>query len=103
MAEENETADRALADDLARSGKWHQRITGYSPTTRLAEACWAAELNLPEACDLGLRYLQDAICYVSGDELCFSLCAEPMEQDCVGNIRERIKDQPPFPRPLILP
>ena len=68
-AEENETADRALADDLARSGKWHQRITGYSPTTGHAEPGWAVEMNLPEACELGLRYLQDAIYYVSGDEL----------------------------------
>jgi len=90
-AEENEAADRALADDLARSGKWHQRITGYSPTTGHAEPGWAVGMNLPETCALGLRYLQDAIYFVSGDELWVSLCAEPRERALVGGFRERIQ------------
>lgn len=90
-AEENEAADRALADDLARSGKWHERITGYSPTTGHAEPGWAVEMAFSDACDLGLRYLQDAIYFVSGDELWVSLCAEPRERALLGGFRERIQ------------
>ncbi|MFM2199870.1 MAG: hypothetical protein RLZZ505_3302 [Verrucomicrobiota bacterium] len=47
--EENKVADRALTDDLARSGKWHERITGYSPTTGHAEPDWAVEMALSDA------------------------------------------------------
>ena len=90
--EENEAADRALAEDLARSGKWHERIIGYSLTTGHAEPGWAVEMDLADACDLGLRYLQDAIYFVSGDELWVSLCAEPRERAFVGGFRERLKD-----------
>jgi hypothetical protein len=90
-AEENESADSALADDLARSGKWHERITGYSPTTGHAEPGWAVEMDLAEACDLGLRYLQDAIYFVTGDELWVTLCAEPRDRAFVGGLRERIQ------------
>lgn len=96
-AEENEAADKALAEDLARSGKWHERITGYSPTTGHAEPGWAVEMALSDSCDLGLRYLQDAIYFVSGDELWVSLCAEPRERAFVGGFRERLKDRSDMP------
>lgn len=89
--EENSTADGALADDLARSGKWYMRITGYSPATGHAEPGWAVEMGVSDACDLGLRYLQDAIYFVSGDELWVSLCGEPRGRALVGGFRERIQ------------
>jgi hypothetical protein len=93
-AEENESADRALADALRASGRWHERITGYSPSTGHAEPGWAVEMDLQEACDIGLRYLQDAIFFVTGDELCVSLCAEPRERMIVGSFRQRLQCNP---------
>jgi hypothetical protein len=90
-AEENESADKALAGALRASGRWHERITGYSPSTGHAEPGWAVEMDLQEACELGLPYLQDAIYFVSGDELWVSLCAEPGERALVGGFRQRIK------------
>jgi Protein of unknown function (DUF3293) len=93
-AEGNESADRALAGGLRASGRWHERITGYSPSTGHAEPGWAVEMDLQEACDLGLRYLQDAIYFVSGDELWVSLCAEPRERVLVGGFRQRLHNNP---------
>jgi Protein of unknown function (DUF3293) len=93
-AEGNESADRALAGGLRASGRWHERITGCSPSTGHAEPGWAVEMDLQEACDLGLHYLQDAIYIVSGDELWVSLCAEPRERVLVGGFRQRLHNNP---------
>jgi hypothetical protein len=79
-AEQNESADRALEGELQASGLWHFRLTGYSPTTGHAEPGWAVEMPLSDACALGLRYLQDTIYFVSGDELRVILCDEPRDQ-----------------------
>lgn len=93
-AEQNESADRALEDELQGSGKWHQRLTGYSPTTGHAEPGWAVEMALSDACALGLRYLQDAIYFVSGDELRVILCDVPRARLLIGGFRERLKNGP---------
>jgi hypothetical protein len=90
-AEQNESADRALEDELQGSGRWYQRLTGYSPTTGHAEPGWAVEIPLAEACNLGLRYLQDAIYFVSGDELRVILCDESGERLLIGSFRERVQ------------
>jgi hypothetical protein len=90
-AEQNKFADEALENDLRMSGQWHQRLTGYSPATGHVETGWAVEMALPDACDLGLRYLQDAIYFVSGDELAVILCAQPRESILIGSFRERLQ------------
>ena len=43
-----------------------RRITGYDPATGHAEPGWAIEIGFDEAVDLGLRFQQDAIFWVSG-------------------------------------
>lgn len=92
--EQNESADLALEGELQASGQWHLRLTGYSPTTGHAEPGWAVEMPLSDACDLGLRYLQDAIYFVSGDELRVILCDEPREHLLIGSFRERLRNGP---------
>lgn len=94
--EQNESADRALEDELQASGRCYQRLTGYSPTTGHAEPGWAVEMTLSDACDLGLRYLQHAIYFVSGDELRVILCVEPREWFLIGRFRERLQYGPVF-------
>lgn len=89
--EKNKTADQALEGELQANCRWHKRVTGYSPTTGHAEPGWAVEMALAEACDLGLRYLQDAIYFVSGDELAVILCAQPSERLLIGSFRERLQ------------
>jgi hypothetical protein len=89
-AERNEAADRALEGELQPSGQWHLRLTGYSLTTGHAEPGWAVEMALCDACDLGRRYLQDAIYFVSGDELRVFLCDGPREHFLIGGFRERV-------------
>ncbi len=92
--DQNESADRAIEVELQAHGQWHKRLTGYSPTTGHAEPGWAVEMPLSDACDLGLRYLQDAIYFVSGDELRVIPCGEPREHLLVGGFRERLENGP---------
>ncbi len=103
-AEENERADRELEADLreragtaleaGRAGRggagWLQRITGYSPSTGHAEPGWAVDLPFEEACDLGLRFRQDAIYVVRGDDLFVTHCDERRGEVRVGRFRERL-------------
>ena len=89
-AEENEMADRALEGELRKTGRWMRRLTGYSPTTGHAEAGWAVEIPWDEACDVGLRFKQDAIYTVNGDELSVTLCDHRRGLVKVGAFRERV-------------
>ena len=88
--EENEMADRALEGELRKTGRWMRRLTGYSPTTGHAEAGWAVEMPWDEACDVGLRFKQDAIYTVNGDELSVTLCDHRRGLVKVGAFRERV-------------
>jgi len=90
---ENEAADRSLTEELRRLGVWTARITGYSPRTGHAELGWAAVLAFDEACDLGLRYRQDAIYHIAGDVLSVSHCDKSRRRlATVGPFRERVRD-----------
>jgi Protein of unknown function (DUF3293) len=72
--EVSKAADEKLNAEIKASGRWHQRLTGYSLVTGHAEPGWAVEMSFPDACDLGHRYLQDAIYYIDGDILLTSHC-----------------------------
>ncbi len=89
-AEENEVADRALEAELRETGRWIQRLTGYSPTSGHAEPGWAVKMPWDEACDLGLRFKQDAIYTVKGDELSVTLCDHRRGLVPVGGFRARV-------------
>ena len=88
--EENEAADRALEADLRKTGCWVQRLTGYSPTSGHAEPGWAVKMPWEEACDIGLRFKQDAIYTVDGDELSVTLCDHRRGLVPVGGFRARV-------------
>ena len=87
---ENEAADRRLAAELRELGVWAARITGYSPQTGHAEPGWAADMAFDDACDLGLRYRQDAIFHVFGDTLSVSHCDNRRRLVTLGLFRERL-------------
>ncbi len=90
----NDAADRALADELSAQGGFMRRIVGYSPTTDHAEPGFAAELSFDAACDLGRRYLQDAVYYVRGDALFVSFVDARRGLVPVGSFRERLDAEP---------
>ena len=94
MAEHNEAADRRLEVELRGLGVWAHRVTGYAPDTGHAEPSWAVAVGFQEACDLGLRFLQDAIYFVQGDLLCLSHCDERRGLVDVGQFPERLDSMP---------
>ena len=99
--EANESADQSLTDEVKASGRWHHRVTGYSPITGHVEPGWAVEMPFLEACDLGHRYKQDAIYYIDGDILLATHC-EPGRRELfqVGpSFRDRLNQGPVVSRP----
>lgn len=94
---ENQAADEALKDELKSGNKLITRLTGYSPQTKHAEPGWAATLEWQAACDLGLRYKQDAIYHVMADELFVSYCDDRRKLVPVAVFRERL--DPAFETP----
>lgn len=92
--QENLDADRRLEEALrSRLGEEGEprRITGFSPATGHAEPGWAVPLPFDEACDLGERFLQDALYVVRDDRLFVSYCDERRALVPVGFFRERME------------
>jgi hypothetical protein len=89
--ERNSAADGDLTAELAATGSWRRRITGYSPFTGHAEPGWAVELSLDDACNLGLRYKQDAIYYVTADQLWVTFCDDRRQLVPVGSFAARLR------------
>lgn len=83
-------ADQTLERELQQRGGWFLRITGYSPHDGHAEPGWALTMALDEACDLGLRYKQDAIYYVKDDTLWVTYCDTRRALVKVGSFRSRL-------------
>ncbi len=73
-ADDNHAANEALREELERGEKLIGTITGYSPITQHAEPGFTAVLEFEEACDIGARFKQDAIYYVSSGTLFVSYC-----------------------------
>lgn len=90
---DNEKADLELKEELLTRCTWVRRLTGYSPVTGHAEPGWAADIEFNAACDLGRRFLQDAIYFVSGDMLWVSHCDESRRPVTVGMFQERVHTQ----------
>lgn len=87
---ENVAANQRLEAELLRSDRWLCRLTGYSPLDGHAEPGWAVALDFAAACDLGLRYRQDAIYYVIGDALYLSFCDRRRGLVPAGTFRCRV-------------
>ena len=88
--EQNEAADRKLEAELRGNGRWMRRVTGYSPTTPRSEPGWAVAMEWEEACDLGVKYLQDAIYAVREDALTVTYCDERRSLVPVGSFLDRL-------------
>lgn len=87
---ENEAADRALHAELCQHSQSVRRITGYSPSTGHAEPGWAVTLPFDTACEIGLRYRQDAIYFVSQDVLSVSYCDSRRSLTEIGPFSPRV-------------
>jgi hypothetical protein len=79
-----------LIVELRMQGSWFVRIFGYSPKSGHAEPSWAVELPLDEGCNIGQRFLQDAIYHVKNDELSVTRCNERVALVRVGSFRSRL-------------
>ena len=88
--EENEAADHRLESELRGTGGWKRRVTGYSPTTPHCEPGWAVAMDWEEACDVGVRFLQDAIYVIRGDALAVTYCDGRRELVPVGSFMDRL-------------
>ena len=86
---ENQAADQALAETLRTSGRWHRRITGWLGDHE--EPGFAVSMDFEAACDLGLRFRQDAIYLVQGDRLAVSFCDTRRALVEAGTFRSRLK------------
>ncbi|MFZ4594504.1 MAG: DUF3293 domain-containing protein [Verrucomicrobiaceae bacterium] len=87
---QNASADRQLEHELKSTGLLVARVTGYSPETGHAEPSWAAGISWQEACDLGVKYKQDAIYVVKNDALFVTFCDERRTLVPIGAFRERL-------------
>ena len=87
---QNEAADQSLEAELRGTGRWMRRVAGYSPTTQHREPGWAVAMDWEEACDVGMRFLQDAIYVINGDALAVTYCDARRELQPVGNFLERL-------------
>ncbi|MDA1189805.1 MAG: DUF3293 domain-containing protein [Chloroflexi bacterium] len=89
--ERNQVADRVLEAELLDTTRWMRRLTGFSPISGHAEPSWAVQLPFATACDVGLRYQQDAIYFVAGDDLSVSFCDARRRLIQIGRFRERLR------------
>jgi hypothetical protein len=82
--EQNRAADLELESELRATGSWMRRLTGYDPSTGHAEPGWAVELGFEAACDLGRRFQQDAIFWVSGNRVWVAKCGPDRQRMEIG-------------------
>lgn len=89
-SDKNRAADLQLLKRIQERGVWHVRLTGYSPRDGHAEPGWAVAFQLTEARRIGLEFRQDAIYWISNDELWVTRCFEQSPLVRVGLFRERL-------------
>ena len=87
-----EEADQKLEEELKFRKAWIIRIVGYSPETGHAEPGWGTTMPIEEACEIGLRYRQDAIFHVKNDLLSVTYCDESRELVNIGSFEARLDD-----------
>lgn len=97
--DENQNADRRLVELILARRLWHARLTGYSPQDGHAEPGWAVEFSMDEARRVGRQFLQDAIYWITGDELWVTRCGEQSPLVMVGKFRERLAGEHDLAQP----
>jgi hypothetical protein len=98
IAAENQAADQQLLQRIQERGVWYMRLTGYSPQDGHAEPGWAVAFQLAEARHVGLEFRQDAIFWISNDELWVTRCIEQSPLVRVGLFRKRLASPSSFER-----
>jgi hypothetical protein len=91
---ENEAANAALWAELDSMDRLLGSLTGYSPDTGHAEPGFAASLPFEAACDLGLKFKQDAIYYVDSGTLHVSYCDHRRRLEQVAAFLDRLDTLP---------
>ncbi|MSR80031.1 MAG: DUF3293 domain-containing protein [Gemmataceae bacterium] len=98
--ERNQNAYQRLEAELRALGHEPQRITGYAPDSEPEEhdsaheePGWAVPIPFTVACDLGEKYLQDALYHVQGDQLSLSYCDVRRGLIPIGPFREKVDRQ----------
>jgi hypothetical protein len=91
---ENQAANAALRAELDSTDHLLGSLTGYSPDTGHAEPGFAASLPFEEACDLGLKFKQDAIYYVDSGTLHVSYCDHRRRLEPVASFLDRLDPLP---------
>jgi len=87
---ENIQADVGLKAYLDIHFNWVKRISGYSPVTQHSEPGWMVSSSWEQGCDIGLKFKQDAIYFVSGDALTVSYCDDRRTEVYVGEFLKRV-------------
>ncbi|QDF68164.1 DUF3293 domain-containing protein [Shewanella sp. SNU WT4] len=87
---QNRLYDRQLQQDIDELRVPYRRILGASPDLSHVEASWAVILPLAEALDLGRRWQQLAIYYVSGNRLGLFSCSDANSRLDLGAFSERV-------------
>ncbi len=89
--ERNRAADLELENELRETGSWMRRLTGYDPSTGHAEPGWAVEMGFEAACDLGLRFQQDAIFWISMNRFWVAKCGPDRRRTEIGPFDDRFE------------
>lgn len=87
--ERNQAADLKIENELRETGLWMRRLIGYDPATSHEEPGWAVEMGFEAACDLGGRFKQDAIFWVSGNRVWVAKCGPDGERAEIGTFSDR--------------
>ena len=86
----NQAADKRLKELLLKQRLWFRRVTGFCPASGHREPGWAVYLGFKSACEVGLRFKQDAIYYVAGDILNVSYTDSRRALVRIGSFRQRV-------------
>ena len=78
-----------LEDELRETRLWMRHLTDYDPATGHAEPGWAVEMSFEAACDLGRRFKQDAIFWVSGNRVWVVKCGPDRQRREIGPFADR--------------
>ncbi len=89
--ERNRAAGLELENELRGTGCWMRRLTGYDPETGHAEPGWAVGIRFEEAMDLGRRFRQDAIFWISANRVWVAKCASDLQSAAGGPFSDRFE------------
>lgn len=90
IEEQNTKANKLLKNKLSNLGIFIGEIDGYNPDTGHSEKGFVAEIGWQEACDIGVEFKQDAIYFVSGEELFVTYCDDRRELMGVSSFFDRL-------------